>query len=445
MAKRRKRRKTGRGQDALSLTLDRIERMKTQAEATGKTVRTRDGKSPGLYLEVRSETNAFWTLRYARAGKERWMGLGALSAFGLEDARERARLARQALSDGLDPMAEKQKAKAEALKAAGKAKTFKEASETFFKESSPNWKNAKHVQQYTSTMTDYVFPKIGAMLADDITKHDVLAVLKQPLDHKNGEMLWNALPETARRIRSRIERVFNYAKAHGWRSADNPAAWKGNLEPLFAGATIKRKKGNFAALEYDDLPAFVADLAKRDGTAARALEFLILTAARTAEVIGATWNEIDLDKALWVIPGSRMKMGEDHRVPLSKNALGILRSLPKERGNPHVFIGPSGGRGLSNAAMSALLDRMAGTTFPQASSITVHGFRSCFRDWAAERTNYPREVCERALAHKVVNKVEAAYQRSDLLEKRRPMMEAWATFAYSPPPKANNVTPLRSA
>jgi integrase len=282
------------------------------------------------------------------------------------------------------------------------------------------WKNAKHRQQWENTLVTYVSPVFGPLSVQAIDTDLVLKAI---------EPIWTEKPETASRVRGRIQVVLDWARARGYREGENPARWRGHLSHLLSDHSKIRRVKHHSALPFAELPRFLADLQLRDGISARALEFTVLTAGRTGETIGATWNEIDLARRIWTIPASRMKAEKEHRVPLSGRAVEILKSLPREDGNDHVFIGPKAGGPLSNMAMAAVLRRMG------RSHITVHGFRSTFRDWAAERTNFPREIVEAALAHAIDNKVEAAYRRGDLFEKRCRLIEAWAKFCGSRRPR----------
>lgn len=386
----------------------------------------------GLYVQVISPTNRSWLLRYERGGKKRWMGLGPLHDFALEEARERARKARQLLADGIDPIDHRNEERARkataAAVAAARAITFKEAAERYYAFHSPKWKNAKHSAQFLSTLTTYAYPVLHKLPVAAIDKALVLKVITP---------IWQEKNETASRVRGRIKSVLDFARVNGWRDGENPAAWAGNLVHALPApgsfTTVKHHK----ALPYADLPAFMPQLAVRDGMAARALEFLILTAARTGEVIGARWDEIDLKAKLWTVPASRMKAKKEHRVPLTDQALKILKALPREA--DFVFPGGRKGISISNMAMAELLKRMGRLDF------TVHGFRSTFRDWAAERTNYPNHVVEMALAHVIGDKVEAAYRRGDLFAKRAKLMADWARYSMTKPiAVGSNVTPLRA-
>ncbi|MCK1417638.1 integrase arm-type DNA-binding domain-containing protein [Bradyrhizobium sp. CW4] len=389
----------------------------------------RYGDGHGLYLQVLSSSNRSWLLRYQRGGRERWMGLGPEADFTLEEARERARKARQLIKDGIDPIDERkskrlQQMTEDAAKAA-KAKTFGQVATEYFEFHSPKWKNQKHAAQFLSSLKTYAYPVIGKLPVAAVNKTLVLKVL-QPI--------WKTKTETASRVRGRIEGVLDYARVNGWRDGDNPAAWLGNLEhALPAPGTISKVK-HHAALPWTELPDFMIQLRQRDGVAAAALQFLILTATRTGEVIGATWDEIDLTAKVWTIPTDRMKAKRQHTVPLSDPVLQILKELPRE--SDFVFPGLSKGTAISNMAMAQLLKRM------DRLDITVHGFRSTFRDWAAESTSYPNHVVEMALAHTIGDKVEAAYRRGELLGKRNRLMSDWARYCGSVK-RSGEVVPLR--
>lgn len=393
----------------------------------------------GLYLQVYAG-GASWLLRYERGDRpknERWMGLGSLADFSLKEARERARAARQLLADGIDPLDQKRAAKAAALAASAKLISFEEAAKAYFDQHEKKWRNAKHRAQFLSTLDDYAFPKIGKLAVADIDTGAVLKVLEQKHKDYSEQRLWEAIPETANRVRGRIEQVLDWAAVRGYRKGDNPARWKGHLANVLPPRGSIQVVEHHAALPYAEIGQFMADLRVREGTAAAALEFTILTAARTGETIGALWSEIDLTTKLWTVPANRIKGGKEHRVPLSDRSIALLRALPTEQGNPFIFIGPRKA-GLSNMAMSSVLGRMG------REGITVHGFRSSFRDWAAECKSYPNFVVEMALAHVVGDKVEAAYRRGDLLDKRKRLMSEWARYCSTPSVKADKVVvPMR--
>ena len=396
--------------------------------------RYRDRESKGLYLQIGPTGTKSWLLRFELNKKERFMGLGAFPTFSLKEARERARAARQLLTDGIDPIDARDAKIKEQEKQARKAAvipTFKEAAERYFKVHGAKWRNYKHRKQFLSTLEAYAFPRLGALRVNEISTEDVRASV---------EPIWNKIPETASRVRGRIENVLSWAIANRYREGPNPARWPDNLEHLLPAIGLISKVNHHAALAYDQMPKFWAQLNTREGVAARSLEFLILTAARTGEVIGAKLDEIDLKQKIWTVPADRMKAKKEHRIPLSDRAVEILTELPRERGNEFVFIGPSKGSGLSNMGMAAVLKRMGRT------DTTVHGFRSSFRDWAAERTSYPNHVVEMALAHAIGNAVERAYRRGDLFEKRRKLMADWAKFcAINPLAVTGTVVPIRKA
>jgi integrase len=358
------------------------------------------------------------------------MGLGPFHTVSLQEARERARKARQQLFDGVDPLEARRIERARAVLEQAKAVTFEEAAIAYFDAHQAKWKNAKHRAQFLSTMREYAFPKLGKFAVADVDLGAVLGVL---------EPIWPTKTETASRVRGRIEAVLDWATVRKLRTGDNPARWRGHLEHVLPDRARLAKPKHHAALPYSEVSTFMAALRQRDGIAARALEFSILTAARTGEVIGARWDEIDLEAKTWLVPADRMKAGREHRVPLSDRAIEILMSIPTEKGNQFVFIGPRAG-GLSNMAMAAVLRRM------NRAEITVHGFRSTFRDWAAETTAYPNDVVEMALAHTVGNKVEAAYRRGDLFEKRRKLVVEWARYCAKVPAEeiGRTAVPMRS-
>ena len=402
------------------LTAKRVEREKRPG-------RYRDDRN--LYLVVINPNNRSWDFRYMIDGRERHMGVGPVHTVDLAEARQRARAARLLLLDGIDPIEHKRAEKA--CRAAAKAKllTFREASEAFFNQHEGKWSNVKHRLQFVSTLKTYAFPVLGNMAVDQITTPEVLRAI---------EPHWLSKTETMNRVRGRIESVLDWATVRGYRSGDNPARWKGHLSEVLPARGQVAKVNHHAALPHPDMPPFMAELRKREGVAARALEFSILTVARTGEVIGAQWSEFDLDAKLWKVPPGRMKGGREHRVALSDRAVALLRVLPTEDGNDFVFLGSRPGSGLSHMAMMQVLKRMG------HDDITVHGFRSSFRDWCAERTNYPREVAEMALAHVIDDKTEAAYRRGDLLRKRQQLAEAWSKYCTSPPPAgAGAVLPMR--
>ena len=401
----------------------------------------RYGDGDGLYLLVRENGTRFWIFRYTPpGGKMREVGLGRAgtdkNAVGLAEARDKAGTLYRMVRAGLDPLAKREAdaaaAKAAAQDAAIRAVTFRQSAVEHIASHEAGWNNPKHRQQWTNTLEAYAFPHFGDVPVAGVETAHVLAAL-QPI--------WTTKPETASRLRGRIEAVLDYAKAKGLRSGDNPAAWKGHLALTLPARAKVAKVEHHAALPWQEVGAFMQALQAQAGVGALALRFAILTAARTGEVIGATWAEIDLGAALWTVPASRMKAGREHRVPLSEPALAVLGEVAKLRTttapSAPVFPGAIAGKGLSNMAMLTLLRRM------ERGDLTAHGFRSTFRDWAAETTAYPSEVVEMALAHAVGDKVEAAYRRGDLFEKRRRLMDEWGTFSTtSTAPSGANVVPM---
>jgi integrase len=353
----------------------------------------------GLYLQVGPTGAKSWLLRYQLDGKERFMGLGSARNFTLKEARERARRSRQLLDDGIDPIEARLASRDLDAKTARERLTFKQAAEQFLAVHEAGWRNDKHRAQWRSSLKTYAFPILGER---------PVSAIDQALINAAVSSIWATTPETARRTRDRIERI---------------CQWVRDGMPLpTRNGKVKR---SHPALPWQEMPDFMVELRQRRSVSARALQFTILTAARTGEVIGATWDEIDLGAKTWTIPGKRMKANRPHRVPLSAEALELLQALPREDGNPYVFIGGRAGQGLSNMAMLELLKGMNG------SGLTVHGFRSAFKDWAAEATHTPNMVSEAALAHIVADKTEAAYRRGDLFVKRAKLMSDWAQFCTS--------------
>lgn len=385
--------------------------------------------SDNLYVNLGESGPRSWLLRYSIDGRSRWMGLGPCELVGLAEAREKARDARRLLLDGVDPLDAKAARQAAQRLEKAAAVTFKDAAERYIKAHRAGWKNEKHAAQWSATLDTYVHPHVGNLPVAAVDTGLVLKCL---------EPIWTAKPETAGRVRGRMESILDWAKVRGYREGENPARWRGHMDKLLPARAKVQKVEHHAALPYSELAAFMVDLRGREALAARALEFTILTAARTGETIGARWSEVDLDKRLWTIPAERMKAKKEHRVPLSERALALLKALPREAGDdPYVFPGGRQGKPLSNMGMLKLLERMG------RADLTTHGFRSTFRDWAAERTNYPGDLVEMALAHAVGDKVEAAYRRGDMFDKRRRLMEDWARFCDAPAVEGDNVRALR--
>lgn len=387
----------------------------------------RYGDGDGLWLQVRDAGHRSWLFRYTLHGRAREMGLGPADEVSLAEARQAAADCRRFLREGVDPIERRREAKAEAA-AKAQAFTFRQVAQRYHAAHKSSWRNAKHRDQWLSTMEAYIYPVFGDRLAASVTTGDVMRAL---------EPIWWDKSMTANVLRGRIEAVLDYAKARDWRTGENPARWRGHLANLLPARNRIAKIEHHPALPWQEIGAFMARIRSLDDLAARALELLILTATRTNEVMGAMWQEIDLEAAVWTIPGNRMKAGREHRVPLSVPALALLKGLAAiRRGDePFVFPSPRKGQPMSNRACAMMLKRL------KRQDLTVHGFRSTFRDWAAEQTNYPREVAEGALAHTLENRVEAAYRRSDLLQKRARLMEDWGKFC-SRPFQAGKVVPM---
>ncbi|MGF7210087.1 integrase [Skermanella aerolata] len=367
----------------------------------------------GLYLQVARSGAKSWIFRYTAAGKRRDMGLGGLASVSLATARQKAQDARQALLAGIDPLEARKLSSYPPTTAAGP--TFREIAEECIAAHAPGWKSPKSEKQWRASLETYAYPHIGDLPVDRVDVSGVLAVLRP---------IWTAKPETAARVRGRVETVLGYAKAAGKRGGDNPAAWKDHLDHLLPAKSDVVKVLHFASLPYAELPGFFTRLQAQDGVSARALEFVILTACRTSGALGALWDEMDLDAGLWTIPADRMKAGALLRVPLSVPAVTLLRRRLSVRTGAYVFPGQTAGKPLSDGALLMVLRRMG-------LDVTPHGFRSTFRTWVAEKTTYPDGVAEAALGHTQGDKVIAAYQRGDLLDKRRALMEEWAWYCTS--------------
>jgi integrase len=341
------------------------------------------------------------------------MGLGPLHTVSLKEAREAATECRKLRLRGIDPIEARKAERIKALLEAAQSMTFRQCAEAYIAAHKGSWSNEKHAARWPSTLKAYVYPVLGDLPVQSIDVGLVMKVL---------EPIWHAKPETAARVRGRIEIVLDWATARGYRQGDNPARWRGHLDKLLPQRAKVRKVRHHPALPFGEMGAFMARLREQGGMSALALEFLILTAARTGEVQLAKWGEFDLDAGVWTVPADRMKANKEHRVPLSGPALDLLKGLYQHRRGEYVFPRAKPNKPLSNMALLKLLERMG------RADLTVHGFRSTFRDWAAERTHFPREVAEQALAHSLPDKVEAAYRRGDLFHKRRKLMEAWAAF-----------------
>ena len=364
----------------------------------------------GLYLQVSAGGSKSWVFRYMLRGRPREMGLGSESVISLADARLRVLEQRRLLAEGIDPIEARAKRVAQDALTRALSMTFDQCATAYIEAHKSAWKNAKHVSQWTNTLEQYCSPVFGRIAVQDVDTTLVLKAL---------EPIWTTKAETAGRLRGRIENIMDWATVRKLRSGENPARLRGHLDKLLPKIQRRKRIKHHPALPYDGMADFMKELRKQDGDAALALEFLILTLARTGEVIAAEPKEIDYTKKLWVIPGARMKAGKEHRIPLCDRAIEISKSRPEGQ---FLFAGRNPKKPMSNMAMLQLLERMGRT------DITVHGFRTTFRTWAAERTTYPRELCEMALAHNIASDVEKAYQRSDLFEKRRELLETWAAF-----------------
>jgi integrase len=394
------------------------------------------GDGGGLWLQVSPSGSKSWIFRFTLSKKQREMGLGAVHTVTLPEARAKAKECRLILLEGKDPLESRKASKlVEALERA-KMMTFDQCAEAYIAAHRSGWKNAKHASQWENTLETYASPIIGKMPVALVDTTLVVKVLSQ--QGKDKLSLWESKTETATRLRGRIESILDWATVSKYRQGDNPARWRGHLDNLLADPKRSKRTVHHPALLWQEVGAFMAALRKQEGIAAKAVELAILTACRSGEIRLATWAEFDLDAALWVIPAERMKAEREHRVPLSAAALALLESMPR-MGNL-VFPGAKPGKPLSDMSLTAVLRRM------KRGDITVHGFRSSFRDWCAESVanSFPREVCEHALAHSLPDKVEAAYRRGDLIEKRIMLMQAWADYCGTVPAVAS-VTPIRGA
>jgi integrase len=406
-----------------------IKRLSPRRVAT-ETKRGFHADGGGLYLQVSKFGTKSWVFRFTLNKRPREMGLGPLHTVSLVDAREEALKCRKLVRESIDPIEQRKHLRGLILAEAVRHMTFSECAEQFISSHSAGWKNLKHASQWTNTMKTYAYPVFGDLPVQTVDTGLVMKVLGP---------IWTTKTETAGRVRGRIENILDWATVRKYREGENPARWKGHLDTLLPARSKVRKVKHHAALPYEEMGKFMKELREQEGISARGLEFLILTAARTGEAIRATWDEIDFDKAVWVIPADRMKADKEHRVPLSPAALGVLTGLKEMAQNDFIFPGMRNNTSLSNMAFLQLLKRMG------RHDLTAHGFRSSFRDWAAERTSYSHEVAEMALAHAVGDKVEAAYRRGDLFDKRRKIMNDWATFCLSVQDGGGEVIPIRGS
>ncbi len=386
----------------------------------------------GLYLQVRPDRGAAsWVLRYMLRGRARTMGLGPLANWTLAEARERARQHRKLLDDGRDPIEERRTAERAAAEAAAKVVTFEEAARRYIASNEAGWRNAKHAAQWTATLKTYAFPVFGKVDVGAIDTGLVMKVL---------EPIWKTKTETASRVRQRVQAVLDWATANGHRHGANPARWKGHLDKILPQRTKVQKQQHFEAMPYAELPAFFADLSARNTMSARAMAWTILTAARSGETRMATVGELDLSAAVWTVPGSRTKSGREHRVPLTQEALAIVSTLGLGTDNTALLFPSASGKPLSDTAMRKYLQEEM-----KRPGLTVHGFRSSFRDWANECTEVAGEIAEAALSHVTGDATERAYRRGDALDRRRKLMEMWATFCTTPTPAAHNLAAIEQA
>lgn len=395
-----------------------------QVEAASKVGYTADGKLPGLNLQVASGAHGYvrsWVFRYTspKTGKRRELGLGPVRRVGLAEARTLASEAAKMVATGVDPKDARDAEKAHIASVHRQRLTFEQAAEQCIAARQHEWKNAKHRHQWSASLKTYAYPVLGTVPVDQITMELVLRVL---------EPIWTTKTETATRLRQRMETVMDWAKARKLASGDNPASLKGGLGQLLPKASKIAKVKHQPALPFQQVHAFVGELRQKKGISPKALEFLILTAARSGEVLGATWNEIDIAAKVWTIPAERMKAGREHRIPLSTRAMAILSEMAAGKQSAYVFPNPTGTKGMSNGALLAVIKGM-----PTYAAYVPHGFRSTFRDWAAEMTNYANETLELALAHTIRDKAEAAYRRQDQLPKRVQLMEQWAGYIARAP------------
>lgn len=383
--------------------------------AQHKSGRYADGN--GLYLQVSKSGSKSWIFRYMIDAKPREMGLGSVLTVALSEARIKALQYRKNLHEGIDPIRLKNERLALAKKANIQIYTFKKCTEEYLRAHSASWKSTRHAEIWHSSVRRFAYPVLGSLSVNVIERGHIMRVL---------DPIWRTKTETAKKLRGRLEAILDWASVQDYRSSENPARWKGHLDKLLPKPSELHKVNHFAALPYEQIYDFMNELDDRDATSAQALRLLILTATRSGEVRGAKWSEINLDKAVWLIPAERMKAKVEHIIPLCDKSLSIIQSLPRMVDNDLLFFNPKSGKPLSDVVFKKLMERMGRTGF------TTHGFRSTFRDWAAERTSFPREVIESALAHQLKDKAEAAYFRSNLLDKRRELMNVWMKYINTP-------------
>lgn len=378
---------------------------------------TNDGD--GLYLKVGKSLGASWIYRFKIAGRSRDMGLGSYPAVSLAEAREAVAENRKKVKVGIDPVDERRRFAGNLILSEPIIPNFTQCAARYIRSHRRGWRNKKHARQWVSTLKTYAVPLIGNKPVDSIDTQDIVAVLTP---------IWHLKTETAKRVQGRIENVLDYAIVHEYRSTANAARWRGHLDKLLAKPSRIQQVAHHPAMPYNDVPRFLALLGQNQYMSSKALQLLIHTATRTSEVLHATWSEFDIEKRVWTIPAERMKARREHRVPLTDQVIANLKGLPRHADNPYVFPGARYGRPLSNMAMLQLMRGLDIGVGGQEGNYVPHGFRSSFRDWSGEVTSFPRDVAEMALAHTIQNKVEAAYRRGDLFEKRREMMQSWSDF-----------------
>jgi integrase len=404
-------------------------RLVKRLTALGAQKRSRPGFHPdgdGLYLQVGKTKTKSWVFRYTLRGRPRYMGLGRYQEVTLDEARALAAERRQQVKDGLDPIEARNAERRQRAVDQARGITFEQCAHAYIEAHRSGWKNAKHAAQWAATLQTYAYPGFGKLLVQEVDTALVMKVL---------DPIWREKTETASRVRGRIESVLDWATVREYRAGENPARWRGHLDKLLPKRSKVAEVKHHEALPYAEIGEFMRDLHEREGIAPKALEFIILTAARVSEAVNAKWDEIELQKALWTVPAKRMKAKRAHRVPLAPAAIKVLKKMEAVRQSDYVFPGWKADKPLSGAACLALLDDM------NRAKLTVHGFRSTFRDWAAEQTNFPREIAEAALAHTLKDKTEAAYQRGDLLARRALLMNGWADYCAQR--QEGNVVPLR--
>lgn len=403
------------------------------------------GGVPGLLLQIGRQDAKSWILRVMVGGKRRDIGLGGFPGVSLAQARDTARQMREKISQGIDPVEEKRTAKSRLEAEQKRSITFDKCAEQYHESVRSGWKNPKHAQLWINSLNQYASPVFGNLPVSEVDLPLVLRVL---------EPIWNTKNETASRIRGRIEAVLAWATTHGYRQGENPARWRGHLETILPKPSKVQQNKHFPALDFHEAGRFISELRNRNGISARALEFTILTTSRSGEVRGATWDEIDLHQKVWTIPSSRMKAGKEQRIPLSSDAIELLKNLPRIEDENHVFPAPRGGQ-LSDMALTKVIRSIHNADVENNNHgftdrimdnrvVTAHGFRSTFRDWAGETTGYPREVIEHALAHQLADKAEAAYARGSMFNKRKRLMEEWARFISKAETANTTVTDIRS-